>query len=197
MLTQLDSCLAALSGGDDALANAAVADIALLAAEHGDAVLAALGQLLQSPQTDTRWWASRTLAAIVHPQIPILLSKSLGDKSAAVRQCAALGLRMHPDVQALPALVAALEDTDHLVRQMAADALVAIGEPAVLSVRRVFHESNPNARLQAVRALALIGDTSAIPELMAALDQDSALLDYWANEGLERMGVGMTYFFPE
>jgi HEAT repeat protein len=52
------------------------------------------------------------------------------------------------------------------------------------------------ARLEAARALASIGDTRAIPALFDALD-DSALLEYWANEGLERMGVGMCFFSPE
>jgi HEAT repeat protein len=54
----------------------------------------------------------------------------------------------------------------------------------------------PAARIQAARALALIGDTRAIPELFNALDGDSALLEYWAGEGLEKMGVGMVFFTP-
>jgi HEAT repeat protein len=53
------------------------------------------------------------------------------------------------------------------------------------------------ARLEAVRALAKIGDERAIPALFDALDNDSALIEYWASEGLEKMGVGMVFYKPE
>jgi hypothetical protein len=33
--------------------------------------------------------------------------------------------------------------------------------------------------------------------MFAALNEDSALIEYWANEGLDRMGVGMKLFAPE
>jgi NADPH-dependent ferric siderophore reductase len=47
-----------------------------------------------------------------------------------------------------------------------------------------------------MRVLALVGDKSSIPALFEALDSDSMLIEYWANEGLERMGVGMVFFKP-
>ena len=53
------------------------------------------------------------------------------------------------------------------------------------------------ARLEAVRALAKIGDQRAIPALFEALDDSSALIEYWASEGLEKMGVGMVFYKPE
>jgi HEAT repeat protein len=52
-------------------------------------------------------------------------------------------------------------------------------------------------RLEAVRALAKIGDDCAIPALCEALDDNSALIEYWASEGLEKMGVGMVFYKPE
>ena len=30
-----------------------------------------------------------------------------------------------------------------------------------------------------------------------ALDDSSALIEYWAGEGLEKMGVGMVFYKPE
>jgi len=60
----------------------------------------------------------------------------------------------------------------------------------------VLNSSPQAARLEAARALALIADQRAIPSLFQALDGESALLEYWANEGLERMGVGMAFFIP-
>jgi len=52
-------------------------------------------------------------------------------------------------------------------------------------------------RVEAVRAFAKIGDPRAIPALFEALDEGSALIEYWANEGLEKMGVGMVFYKPE
>ena len=54
-----------------------------------------------------------------------------------------------------------------------------------------------SARLEPAPALALIGDPSAIPALFAALDEGSALLEHWASQGLERMGVGMKFFIAD
>lgn len=158
--------------------------------------VAALEGLLSAADADHRWWAARALAALPHPEIPELLIRALHDHAAPVRQCAALGLRLHPDSQAVPALIAALDDTDHLVAELAADALAAIGNEAVPALLEVIQKGSHPARLEAVRALATIGDTRAIPALYAALDEDSALMEYWATEGLERMGVGMIFFKP-
>jgi HEAT repeat protein len=52
------------------------------------------------------------------------------------------------------------------------------------------------ARLEAARSLARIADPRAIPALFDTLDEDSALIEYWANEAFEKMGVGMAFFKP-
>jgi HEAT repeat protein len=74
--------------------------------------------------------------------------------------------------------------------------LAAIGSPAVESLIQVVEEGPHLARLEAARALAKIGDTRSIPVLFNTFDQDSALVEYWANEALEKMGVGMSFFKP-
>jgi HEAT repeat protein len=127
----------------------------------------------------------------------------LSDPDPSVRQCAALGLRINPAVQAVPALVEALHDRDPLVARLAGEALASAGEPAVLPLINVLqtisHNSNsaaPHTRREAARSLAAIGDPRAVPSLYTVLEDDSALLVYWAEQGLERMGVGMVYFQP-
>jgi HEAT repeat protein len=50
--------------------------------------------------------------------------------------------------------------------------------------------------MEIARILALIGDTRAVPTLFHALDDDSALIRHWVDEGLERMGIGMAFFKP-
>ena len=105
-------------------------------------------------------------------------------------------MRTHVVEDAAPALVAMLGDPDRLCAELAADALVAIGAPAVEALLEVLENGSPQARLGAARALAQIGDERAIPAFFSLLDDDSALLEYWAGEGLERMGIGMLFFDP-
>ena len=185
---EIQDTLSELTSGEDGRAEAAVAALARLADEAAGEVLAVLQSLLASPQADERWWAARALAG--------LLAAALGDADASVRQCAALGLRLHPDAPVIPALIAALDDPDALAVDLATDALVSNGQAAVPALLEVLKSGTRSARLKAVRALATIQDTRAIPALFAALDEDSALMEYWATEGLERMGVGMMFFKP-
>ena len=191
----LTDSLAALTSGEDTRAEAAVVELASLPEASWPHALEALQGLLRSPDPDTRWWAARALAAPPGGEITPSLLQALQDGDASVRQCAALGLRQRTDPAAVPELVCALDDPDPLVRRLAGEALEAVGSEAVPRLLEVMENGSHIARLEAARALAVIGDTRAIPALFAALD-DSALLEYWANEGLERMGVGMNYFFP-
>jgi HEAT repeat protein len=121
---------------------------------------------------------------------------ALSDEDIAVRQCAALALRHQPHDRAVPALIQALHGKDPMLANLAADALIAIGAPAVPALIDVMQNSPQKVRLVAVRALARIGDHRSIPVLYEALSEDSVLMEYWASEGLERMGVGMAFFKP-
>ncbi len=186
-----------LSFKDDEQAEAAAASFSTLPAEQADKVLEELIDLLTSPEVDTRWWAARAMAALSGSLVAGYLVKALGDEHASVRQCAALGLKDHPSIDSVPALVTALADQDSLVARLASDALVRIGEPTVPTLLDVLDNGSRSARLEAVRALAAIGDHRSIPALYAILDEESALMEYWAIKGLERMGVGMLLFSPE
>jgi phycocyanobilin lyase beta subunit len=93
-------------------------------------------------------------------------------------------------------LIQALSASDRLLARLAGDALIAIGEDAVPALIEVIENNPQPARLEAVRALSAIGDTRAIPILIKVLDQDSAIMEHWAGQGLEKMGVGMVFFKP-
>ena len=192
-----DNYLAELFCGDDERAEAVVEEIAALPAGQQARLQSELEAALDSPERDRRWWATRALAALPVLEVSALMLRSLGDVDASVRQCAALGLRLHPDAEALPSLLSMLNDEDSLCAELAADALVEIGAPAVPDLLELLSSGGPKARVEAARALALIGDTRAIPALFGVLDEDSALLEYWAEQGLERMGVGMVFFSPD
>jgi len=193
----LSDFLAELTSGDDERAEAAVEKIVALGENCADDPIDVLQELLSSPDSEIRWWGVRALASIRDPRILSILIEALADEVATVRQCAALGLRLHPTPQAIAGLIDCLSDEDHLVVDLSADALAEIGEQAVPALITVVENGNPKARLEAVHSLAIIGDKRAIPMLYGVLDEGSALMEYRAAEGLERMGVGMVFYKPE
>jgi len=120
----------------------------------------------------------------------------LSDLAPEVRQCAALGLSQKPDASATSSLVRALSDEDSLVCNLAVNALVKIGKDATPSLIEVVQGTRQSARIHALRALAEIRDHRAIPAMMKVMDEESALLQHWAKEGLERLGLDMVYMKP-
>ncbi len=191
-MDEIESLLSELSSGDDERAEAAAGRLATI----GEPVLPYVCAWLSATEPERRWWATRTLAQMDHPEVAPRLISALQDESLSVRQCAALGLRHHPSPQAIPALVEALQGGDRLLARLAGDALAAIGEAAIEALLQVIEHGQGEARLEAMRALALTKHPKAVQALFDALEGDSALLEHWASEGLERLGIGMTFFKP-
>ena len=188
----LDELLADLTSGDETRAENAVPGLV----ELGKEAFPALRDLLNSTDVDQRWWALRTLAQSPQARTEWLLPL-LNDSAPEVRQAAALGLSRHSNETAIRHLIRALSDEDMLVSDLARNALIVIGKPAVPSLLEIPKDAPQRVRINALRALAEIADYSAIPTLMAALEEDSALLQHWAEEGLERLGLNMIYLKPE
>jgi HEAT repeat protein len=186
-----------LYSGDDEQAEQAVKRLAALPPDEIEAVLPVLASGLDGDDPEKRWWSVRALAALPGDDSVSYLIQALTDPEPQVRQCAALGLRQHPTEEALPGLIARLDDPDSLAARLATDALIAIGKPAALALVEVLQHGGHSARLNAVRALASIGDTRSIPALFEALNNDSALMEYWADLGLTNMGVGTSFFLPD
>jgi HEAT repeat protein len=87
-----------------------------------------------------------------------------------------------------------LHDDDRLLGRLAADALAALGSeglPVLLEALKVGPQA---ARVEAMRALALMKEMDAVPALFGGLDDESALIEYWADEGLQRRGIGMVFY---
>lgn len=187
----LNDLLADLTSGDEARAEAAVPSLVAL----GEAIIPSLRDLLDSPDADVRWWATRTLASL--PSLdPSLLLSSLADAAPEVRQCAALGLCSHPSEAAINPLVRALSDSDGIVADLSAKALTSVGEPAVESLLEVLKDAPQSARIHAMHALSEIADPRAIRPMIESMSENSAMLHYWAESGLERLGVNMVYMKP-
>ena len=184
--------LGELISGDEDRAEAAARQLAAA----GDAVLPALQPLLGSELSDQRWWAVRTVAQMDAPRVEWLI-RALADPSAEVRAAAALGLSGHPVPEAASALVTALQDDDGIVAILAVNALSAIGQDAVPALLEAYPKLDQRGRIAAMRALADLRDHRAIRLMMSAIEEESAMLRYWAEEGLEKLGLNMVYIKPE
>lgn len=192
-MNALQDLLAELTNGDEARAEKAV--FALL--ELGQSAIPALKDLTQSPDVDSRWWALRTLAQSPLARTDWLVPFLLTDPAPEVRQCAALGLAVKADESAVKPLVQALSDADTLTGNLAMNALVKLGKDAVPSlIECAQNKSAQTARILSLRALAEIRDHRAIPIMMQVMEEESVLLQHWAKEGLERLGLDMVYIKP-
>ena len=189
----MQDLLAELTSGDDTRAENSIPALTQL----GMAVIPALLDLTRAEEVDSRWWAVRALAASPHTQTEVLLPL-LDDSAPEVRAAAALALCSHPHQSAVEALIKTLADEDTLTAGLAGNALVKIGSPSVLSLIRVAQEASTGIRTRsiALRALSEIRDHRAIPVMMKSLSEESAVLQYWAQEGLNRLGLNMVYIKP-
>ena len=190
-MLMLENLLDDLVSGDEARAEAAVSPLI----EMGEAAIPSLLDLTRSGDPEARWWALRVLASSPQARTEWLVP-FLSDPVPEVRQCAALGLAGKPDPSAVEPLVHALADPDSMVSSLAANALVKNGSPAVPALIEAVKNGAPSQRIQALRALAEIRDHRAIPVMMQVMQEDSALLQHWAQEGLERLGLDMVYIKP-
>ena len=169
----MDILLAELISGDDARAEAAMHKLVA----QGAKAVPALRVLAASPDPDQRWWAVSTLAQMDDVDVDLLLN-ALEDDAIEVQQAAVLGLTDHPHPKAVSALVSLLPGSNGLLRRLVTNALSALGKDATPALLTFLceHKAQDAARLSAIRALANIGDHQAIPALMAALEEESALI---------------------
>jgi HEAT repeat protein len=188
----LAEAMTGLLSGDERQAEAAAACLPSLGAE----ALIRLTGLTSSTDPEARWWATRALSGFADPAAVTAIRTRLSDPDPAVRQCAAIGLRLQPSTASLPELARALFDDDALVARLAADALAAAGPDAIPLLLSALHSDSRRARLEAARALAGMRHHGAIPALYAALEDPSPLVQHWAEQGLEALGMGMVYFSP-
>jgi HEAT repeat protein len=190
-VSSLQDLLKDLTSGNETRAEKAVPALV----ELGEEAIPALRDLTQSSDVDHRWWALRILAQSPHAQAEWLVP-FLSDPAREVRQCAALGLAIKPEESAIQPLVKALSDEDSMVSSLAVNALVKIGSKAVPTLIDVVKSAPQSARIHALRALAEIRDHRAIPVMMKVMEEDSVLLQHWAKEGLDRLGLDMVYIKP-
>ncbi len=132
----------------------------------------------QAADSRTRWVAIRVLGQVGGAQARDALLLRMKDDQPAIRVAAASALGDLGDRMAVPALITALDDESQLVRAAAAGALGALGDArAVTPLAEVLRDragyirgSSLWVRKHYVDALGRIGDRSALPTLLTALD---------------------------
>ncbi len=176
-----------LSGDDDRAEEAAIA-----LGQMGETALTALRDRLSNPDIDCRWWVTRALGEIDSPAAIGLLIAQCGDADRDVQACAvyALGAFGGKSADAVPVLLRCLADASVYVGGMAADALARIGPAALPGLIDALKNGAPPVRGRAARALAQIADPAAIPALIAALDDEHPIVEYYADLALQKLGVG-------
>ena len=190
-MTELDLLLENLVSGDDELAEDSVRQLVTRREEATPRLL----ELRNSSHVDTRWWAYCALGQMPDADTSWFLP-GLDDPTAEVRECAVMALCHNPDSSAIPNLIAALEDQDRMVATLSGRVLVEIGNDAVPDLINILETGTPSARIEAARALSDIRDPRTIPVFMTALDSDSELVKFWAEQGLQNLGSEMVYFKP-
>ena len=80
---------------------------------------------------------------------------------------------------------------------LAANALGKVGPASTPALLEVLAGNAPQTvRVLVMRTLAELKDHRAIRVMLKALDEDSALVQHWAREGLERLGLDMVFMKP-
>ena len=195
-MTEVNHLVEVLLGGDDAQAEQTLLAIALA---DGDQIVSAFERRLPGVDCDGRWWMARALATIQQPQSVMLLNRLLDDPDSDVRACAAMALgELHAisGAEGADVLASHLADENAHVAEICTVALWRIGASAVPILVRKLQTGSPLERIRAAKALVPIESHEAIPALIGALDDENAVVTHYAEEALERMGVGMTYFKP-
>lgn len=189
---RIEQALGELLSGEDARAEAAARLLAGMMPEAFPSVM----RLLQSDEPEHRWWGVRTLAETEDARSEWFL-ESLKDANAEVRAAAALALAAHPGDGAILALVQALSDEDSITAVLAVNALIKLGNLAVPALVSAYDDAPRRGQIHILRALAELRDPRAIQLLLRAQGEDSAIAQYWAQQGLEKLGMNMVYLRPD
>ena len=113
-----------------------------------------------------------------------------------MRACAAFALGEAQIESAVLPLAQVLDDSSVYVSAMAADALARIGTASVPILIDRLRNGTSLERARASKALLTILDSRSIPALIAALDDDSPVVEHYATEALTRLGVGTVLLKP-
>lgn len=110
----------------------------------------------------------------------VSMDQNLVANNDDVRARAVIKLTALPEkkkAQLVPVLIAKMKDPESRIANRAADALVAIGQPALPSLETCLKEKDPFVRITALSAIGQLGDSakSAVPIIMVSLNDPHPL----------------------
>ena len=143
---------------------------------------------LSSPRPWRRASAAFALGDMASSSAVAHLLEALEDPDAAVRAASARSLGRLGAVGAVEPIVHALAG-GRLPRSVAGQALLAIGPPALPSLRALLAAPEPTARSFAVELVGLLGDASDDQSVLARLRDSSAEVRAKAARALGRLGA--------
>jgi HEAT repeat protein len=185
--------IADLISGEDDRAELAALELGTL----GQAALDWLRPLFADPQAEHRWWAARTLSLVRSNEAHEALIAFLLDADSDVRACAAFALGESQSEEAIGPLAKLLNDPSVFVSAMASDALARIGQASTLTLIDRLKYGTAIERARAAKALLALLDSRSIPGLIAALDDESPVVQHYVSEALTRLGVGTILLKPQ
>jgi bilin biosynthesis protein len=153
-----------------------------LAETYDAEIISQLISVLDEQNTTYRRAAVKTLGAIGHDTVPLLLDALLNSDNVTVRGSAAKALAqvaiMYPEIPFAPEGVAglktALDDPNPVVHIAAVMALGEIGAPVVdVLIEALQTTDNPALGISIVNALGSIGDRRGIDVLQTLIDAES------------------------
>jgi HEAT repeat protein len=142
---------------------------------------------LRAPDVLVRRGSSDALARIGRPAVSPLTRSLLGEHDRLARIAAVETLGKMRDERAVASLVVALMDTDSDIQDMAAQALVRTGKPAVAPLMRVLRVAGDPFRRRVVETLVRTRGLAVKP-LVDALGDENAEVRLMASEALVKIG---------
>ncbi|MGB2780503.1 MAG: HEAT repeat domain-containing protein [Phycisphaerae bacterium] len=150
----------------------------------------ALVGAMKDPSPGVRCAAVSALRRLPDPAVLGPLTDALSDKDAGVRLEAVCALEAIGQPGA-SALVAALKDSDGLVREAAAHAFTKLRDPAAVEpLVALLADPESGVRFEAIEALSKAKDERAAPALVALLKAPDLLTQGTASMALTEIGAG-------
>ena len=143
----------------------------------------ALEEDLRQGSPAQRVRAATELGRIGSERGTAILIEALRDPDPGVRRTAIRTLAESRNLETLDKILKRAQDEDWNVREAAFDAAVRFGSPAIPFLSKIARKTGP-ARDGALRALGATGEMAVLPDLAAALRDDSCLVRAAAADGI-------------
>lgn len=157
---------------------------------HVPSDLGVLARALAAPEASIAIEAARAMGIIRDPRFVGPLFQACLRGHSELSSVAGNSLRRIDTRTVVPHLTRVLRDGDRVMAVGAEEALIAIGSPAVASLKKALKWKYVKARLAAARALGRIGDARAIPALRSAVNDRDVHVRQVANVAMRSIETG-------